>query len=67
VSADAGAGCLPAPDSAWYAIYTRSRHEHAVARFLERDGVEVYVPTRQRWKRRADQQGPVWNHCSIRR
>ena len=54
MSADAGPNHLPAPDAAWYAIYTRSRHEHAVARFLERDGVEVYVPTRQQWSRRVD-------------
>jgi transcription antitermination factor NusG len=41
------------PD-AWYAVYTRSRQEQAVGRYLARPGVEVYVPTQQQWSRRLD-------------
>src|ERR1051326_8358463 len=43
---------------AWFAIYTRHRHEKAVAEFLDNEGVEVFVPfynARHRWKDRVKQ------------
>lgn len=40
--------------AAWYALYTRSRHEKQVAAFLERQGIEVYVPLRRVWSSRQD-------------
>ena len=39
---------------AWYALYTRSRHEKQVAAFLQRQGVEAYVPLRRSWSSRKD-------------
>ncbi|HEX5411676.1 MAG TPA: UpxY family transcription antiterminator [Terriglobia bacterium] len=43
---------------AWFALYTRHRHERAVADFLDKEGVEVFVPlynARHRWKDRVKQ------------
>ncbi len=47
----------PHPLSAlrWYALYTRPRHEKAVAEQLERHRIEVFLPLREvlsRWKDR---------------
>jgi transcriptional antiterminator NusG len=41
-------------EPAWYAIYTRSRHEKQVAAFLERQNIETYVPLRRAWSARKD-------------
>jgi transcription termination/antitermination protein NusG len=42
-------------DSYWYAIYTRSRQEQAVSRFLERfEKVHPYVPLKEVWSKRVD-------------
>lgn len=43
---------------AWFALYTRHRHEKAVAQFLDNEGVKVFVPfynARHRWKDRVKQ------------
>ncbi|MFN3650209.1 MAG: UpxY family transcription antiterminator [Armatimonadota bacterium] len=40
--------------AAWYAVYTRSRHEKQVATFLARQGLEVYLPLRRTWSSRKD-------------
>lgn len=43
---------------AWYALYTRHKHEKAVAQFLEKDRLEVFLPvytTQHRWKDRIKQ------------
>ncbi|TAM82223.1 MAG: UpxY family transcription antiterminator [Acidobacteria bacterium] len=40
---------------AWFALYTRHRHERTVARFLDKEGVEVFLPVyeaRHRWRDR---------------
>lgn len=44
-----------APPSAWYAIYTRYRHEKMVAQILTRKGLETFLPlyaSSHRWKDR---------------
>jgi len=40
--------------AAWYAVYTRSRHEKQVAAFLERQQIEVFLPLRRAWSTRQD-------------
>jgi transcription termination/antitermination protein NusG len=39
---------------AWYALYTRSRHEKQVAEFLQRQKIETYLPLRRTWSARKD-------------
>jgi transcription antitermination factor NusG len=39
---------------AWYAIWTRSRHEHLVHKQLDQKGVEAFLPTVTRWSRWKD-------------
>ncbi len=39
----------------WYAIYTRSRHEGVVERYLNRyDDLQTYLPTKMAWSSRKD-------------
>lgn len=40
--------------AAWYAVYTRSRHEKQVASFLERQRIETFLPLRRAWSARVD-------------
>jgi transcription termination/antitermination protein NusG len=40
--------------AAWYAVYTRSRHEKQVATLLERQQLETYLPLRRAWSARQD-------------
>lgn len=40
--------------AAWYAVYTRSRHEKQVAALLERQQIETYLPLRRAWSSRQD-------------
>jgi transcription antitermination factor NusG len=44
---------------AWYAIWTRSRHEQVVREQLERKGVEVFLPTITRWSRWKDRKKQI--------
>jgi transcription termination/antitermination protein NusG len=39
---------------AWYAIWTRSRHEQVVREQLEQKGYEAFLPTVARWSRWKD-------------
>jgi len=61
----AGAGGLVRPEPgagrgvAWYAIWTRSRHEKAVWDQLDRKGVEAFLPTITRWSRWKDRKKQV--------
>lgn len=43
----------------WYAVATRSRHEHTVARFLNQYAVETYVPTKRVWSTRVDRRKQI--------
>ncbi len=45
---------MSSDSAAWYALYTRSRHEKQVAAFLERQGIETYLPLRRVWSSRQD-------------
>lgn len=40
--------------ASWYAIWTRSRHEHVVREQLDKKGVEAFLPTFARWSRWKD-------------
>ena len=44
---------------AWYAIWTRSRHEQVVRDQLERKGVESFLPTITRWSRWKDRKKQI--------
>src|SRR6476620_4114910 len=48
-----------AAGDAWYAIWTRSRHEQAVRDQLERKGYEAFLPTVRRWSRWKDRRKQV--------
>ena len=56
---------------AWYAIWTRSRHEQVVREQLERTGLEAFLPTITRWSRWRDRKKQVeWplfpGYCFVR-
>lgn len=53
------AGLETAADTAWYAIWTRSRHEQAVREQLERKGLTAFLPTITRWSRWKDRKKQV--------
>ena len=44
---------------AWYAVWTRSRHEHRVVSHLDRREVETFLPTITRWSRWKDRKKQV--------
>jgi transcriptional antiterminator NusG len=44
---------------AWYAIWTRSRHEQVVREQLEGKGLEAFLPTITRWSRWKDRKKQV--------
>jgi transcription antitermination factor NusG len=41
-------------ETAWFAVWTRSRHEARVRQQLEQRGIEVFLPTITRWSRWKD-------------
>lgn len=48
------------PDpAAWYAIWTRSRHEQVVRQQLEQKEIEVFLPTITRWSRWKDRKKQI--------
>jgi transcription antitermination factor NusG len=58
-------------DPAWYAVWTRSRHEQVVREQLERKGIEAFLPTitkGSRWKDRKKQiEWPLFpGYCFVR-
>lgn len=44
---------------AWYAIWTRSRHESTVREQLERKGFEAFLPTITKWSRWKDRKKQI--------
>ena len=44
---------------AWYAVWTRSRHEQVVREQLERKGLEAFLPTITRWSRWKDRKKKI--------
>ena len=56
---------------AWYAVWTRSRHEQVVREQLERKGIEAFLPTITRWSHWKDRKKQVdWplfpGYCFVR-
>ncbi len=45
--------------TAWYAIWTRSRHEQVVREQLERKGLEAFLPTIPKWSRWKDRKKKI--------
>jgi transcription antitermination factor NusG len=45
--------------TAWYAIWTRSRHEQMVREQLDRKGYEAFLPTIPRWSRWKDRKKKI--------
>ena len=45
--------------TAWYAVWTRSRHEQRVREQLERKGFDSFLPTITRWSRWKDRKKQV--------
>jgi transcription antitermination factor NusG len=43
----------------WFAVWTRSRHEHTVREQLQRKHVEVFLPTITRWSRWKDRKKKI--------
>jgi transcription antitermination factor NusG len=59
------------PGTAWYAIWTRSRHEQVVRQQLERKGIEAFLPTISKWSRWKDRKKQIdWplfpGYCFVR-
>ncbi len=55
-------GKISAPalhEVAWFALWTRSRHEQVVREQLERKHVEVFLPTVTRWSRWKDRKKQI--------
>ena len=48
----------PGP-TAWYAVWTRSRHEQMVREQLERKGFDAFLPTITRWSRWKDRKKQI--------
>jgi transcriptional antiterminator NusG len=49
----------PSDKKAWYAIWTRSRHEQTVREQLEGKGVEAFLPTITKWSRWKDRKKQI--------
>lgn len=49
----------PVSATAWYAIWTRSRHEQVVREQIERKGFEAFLPTITRWSRWKDRKKQI--------
>jgi transcription antitermination factor NusG len=50
---------IPSPRTAWYAVWTRSRHEHVVRDQIAGKGYEVFLPTVARWSRWKDRKKKI--------
>lgn len=48
-----------ATDVAWFAVWTRSRHEKLVREQLERKHIEVFLPTIVKWSRWKDRKKQI--------
>jgi len=60
VPATAGAEAVPGEAAvAWFAIWTRSRHEQVVRTQLERKQIETFLPTVTRWSRWKDRKKKI--------
>jgi len=46
-------------DAAWYAVWTRSRHEQTVRQQLERKGLQAFLPMVTKWSRWKDRKKKI--------
>jgi transcription antitermination factor NusG len=46
-------------NAAWYALWTRSRHEHVVREQIEKKGYPAFLPTVSRWSRWKDRKKKI--------
>ena len=59
---DGGSGtgsAIPAAPTAWFAVWTRSRHEAAVLGQLQGRGIDSFLPTLPKWSRWKDRKKRV--------
>jgi transcriptional antiterminator NusG len=56
---EGGRRVVPAGLTAWYAIWTRSRHEQVVREQLALKGLEAFLPTITRWSRWKDRKKKI--------
>lgn len=68
---DSIVGSAPALEAAWFAVWTRSRHESRVLTQLEGKGIEAFLPTMTRWSRWKDRKKRIdWplfpGYCFVR-
>jgi transcription antitermination factor NusG len=49
----------PASPDHWYAIWTRSRHEHVVREQLQQKQIDTFLPTVTRWSRWKDRKKKI--------
>lgn len=66
-----GGGTPQPAGAAWYAVWTRSRHEQTVRDQIERKGYEAFLPTIPRWSRWKDRRKKIdWplfpGYCFVR-
>ena len=47
------------PETQWYAVWTRSRHEQVVREQLERKNITAFLPTLPRWSRWKDRKKKI--------
>jgi transcription antitermination factor NusG len=59
LSAGHPGGWLDDATEAWFAVWTRSRHESAVEQQLARKGIEAFLPTMPRWSRWKDRRKKI--------
>ena len=59
VSGAPGGGIVVPAEAPWYAVWTRSRAEKAVAEQLDHRRIEVFLPTVQRWSRWKDRRKKI--------
>jgi len=58
-SRESGESRIPNPESQWFAVWTRSRHEQAVREQLERKHIDAFLPTIPRWSRWKDRKKKI--------
>ncbi len=58
-SPDASSLAPSLPDSPWFAIWTRSRHEQVVRDQLARKNIEAFLPTITKWSRWKDRKKKI--------
>src|SRR5512144_1447609 len=50
---------IPNPESPWFAVWTRSRHEQVVREQLAQKHIDAFLPTITRWSRWKDRKKKI--------